>query len=101
MLTPGLAALGIRAFRLVVLRFLRNVADDGVAGHAHDPAVEQAVAREVERVDLDLRFLAGVHEADVAVRDHGLDFERGIGRHDHGQLLGGVTTPPTVCTASC
>ena len=47
---------------------LRLVARDGVLRDAQHLAVQQAVAGEVEGVDLDLGLLAGVDEADVAVR---------------------------------
>ena len=44
--------------------------------------MQQPIAREVERIDLDLRLLSGVDEADVAVGEHGLDLELTLAR-DH------------------
>ena len=49
--------------------------------------MQKPVSREIEGVDLDLGFLAGMHEADVAVRHHRLDFEMAVERHDHGERL--------------
>ena len=49
--------------------------------------VQEAVAGEIEGIDLDLGFLPGLHKADVAVRHHGLDFEPAVARHDHQQGL--------------
>src|SRR5262249_12233781 len=46
---------------------LRLVADDGVLGHALHRAVQQAVAGEVEGIDLDFHTLARRDEADVTV----------------------------------
>ena len=51
--------------------------------------MQKAVAGEIEGVDLDLGFLSGVDKADVAVRDHGLDFQSAVARHDDQQRLGG------------
>ncbi|HEV3178503.1 MAG TPA: hypothetical protein VGZ72_21090, partial [Stellaceae bacterium] len=49
--------------------------------------MEEAVAGEVEGVDLDLGILARAHEADVLVADHGLDLEPAIGGDkDHHRL---------------
>ena len=50
--------------------------------------MKQAIAREVERVDFDLRVLANVNKANISIRDHSFDFEHGIGGHNHSQLLG-------------
>ena len=63
------------------------VADDGVLRDAEHLAVQEAVAGEIEGVDLDLGFLPGVDKADVAVRHHGLDFQPAVARHDHQQGL--------------
>ena len=48
-----------------------------IAGDVHDAARKQPVAGEGEGVDLDLGFLALLNEADVLVRDHGLDLDLG------------------------
>ena len=45
-------------------------------------AVQQPVAREVERIDLDRRVLPDFDEADVAVRDHRLDLEPALSRNN-------------------
>ena len=50
-------------------------------------AVQQPIAGEVEGIDLDLRFLPGMDKADVAVRDHRLDLEMAVRRHDDEQRL--------------
>src|SRR4029079_18785479 len=52
-----------------------------------DAAVKQAIAGEVECVDLDLGVLTRVHEADVSVRDHHLRLKNGVCWHDDRQLL--------------
>ena len=51
------------------------------------PPVQEAVAREIKGIDLDLGFLSLVDEADVAVRHHGFDFQPAIARDDHQQRL--------------
>ena len=63
------------------------VADDGVLRDAEHLAVQEAVAGEIEGVDLDLGFLPGVDKADVAVRHHGFDFQLAVVRYDHEQGL--------------
>src|SRR5262249_51445728 len=63
------------------------VADDGVLRDAEHPAVQEAVAGEIESVDLDLGVLSGLDKADVAVGHHGLDFEPAVAGHDHQQRL--------------
>src|SRR5262245_43753111 len=63
------------------------VARNGVLGNPQHRAVEQPVAREVERIDLDLRRLAGLHEADVTVGDHRLDFQVALLRNEDQQGL--------------
>jgi hypothetical protein len=60
----SLSGAGLRARARFVLRL---VAGDGVLRHAEHLAVQQAVAGEVEGVDLDRGALAGMDEADVAV----------------------------------
>ena len=60
---------------------------DGVLRDAQHLALQQAVAGEVEGIDLDLGLLPGVDEADVAVRHHGLDLELAVGRHHDQQRL--------------
>jgi hypothetical protein len=45
---------------------LRAVTDDGVLRYAEDLAVQEAIAGEIEGIDLDLGFLPGVDEPDVA-----------------------------------
>ena len=80
-----------RAFRATAIVFRlvgRNVADNRVLRHAQNLAVKQAIAGEVECVDLDLCILTNVNKADVSVRDHGVHFEHRIGGHDDSQLLG-------------
>src|SRR6516162_2405606 len=74
---------------------------DRVRRDAQHFAVKQAVAAEVEGVDLDLCVLAGVNEPDIAVQHHGLNLEAAVLRHDHEKACAGVTTPPTVWTDSC
>lgn len=49
--------------------------------------MQEAIASEIERVDLDLRFLPGVNKADVAVRHRGVDFQSAVAGHDHQQGL--------------
>src|SRR5262249_18117951 len=51
------------------------VARDGVLGNTEHGTVQQPIAREVEGIDLDLRRLALMDEADVAIVYHGLDFQ--------------------------
>lgn len=53
----------------------RLVADHGILGKANDPAMQQPVSGEVEGVDLDLRRIAFVNEADVLVGHHGFDLD--------------------------
>src|SRR6266702_3930506 len=49
--------------------------------------MEEPVAREVERIDLDLRLLSGMDEADVAVGEHGLDLELTLAWNHNNQRL--------------
>ena len=49
--------------------------------------MQEAVAGEIEGVDLDLGFMAGLDKADVAVRHHGFDFQPAVARYDHQQGL--------------
>ena len=49
--------------------------------------MQQAIAGEVEGVDLDLCSLSGVDETDVAVRHHGFDFEMAVVRDNGEQSL--------------
>src|SRR5216683_6971260 len=44
------------------------VTDDGVLRDAEHLALQEAVAGEIESIDLDLGFLSGTDKADVAVR---------------------------------
>ena len=60
---------------------------DRIRRDAQHLAVEQAVSGEIEGIDLDLGLLAGVDEADVAVRHHRLDLELAVERHHHEQRL--------------
>ena len=69
--------------------------------HGEHLALQQAVAREVEGIDLDRGLLPRLDEADVAVGDHRLDLELAVGGTITISACAGVTTPPTVCTASC
>lgn len=62
----------------------RLVARDRVLRYRNHPSVQEAVFREIEGLDLDRGVLARPHEADIAVRHHGLDFEMAVGR-DHGE----------------
>ena len=64
-----------------------SLADDGVLGDAEHSAVQEAVTGEIEGVDLDLGFMAGLDKADVAVRHHGFDFQPAVARYDHQQGL--------------
>src|SRR6185312_3154534 len=75
LLATGLAAVAGRAPSPVAGTILRTVANDRILGDAQHLAVQQAVAGEIEGVDLDLRLLSGVHEADVAIGHLGLDLE--------------------------
>jgi len=43
----------------------------------------------LQGIDLDLRFLSGADEADVAVRYHGLDLQPAVARHHDQQGLRG------------
>src|SRR5712675_2540500 len=61
------AAACFGALRLVARLVLRLVVRDGVRGDGEDLALEQAVTREIERIDLDRRVLADFDEADVAI----------------------------------
>jgi hypothetical protein len=48
---------------------------------------QQAIAREIERVDPDRHVLPDLDETDVAVRDHRLNLKVGLGRyHGHERL---------------
>ena len=103
--TPGPAARSVRAvcagWRRVGLS-RRLVAHDRVLRHADHLAVQQPVAGEVEGIDLDLGVVAVVHEADVLVRGPSPRSRRRLSAGTTTiSACAGVTTPPTVCTASC
>src|SRR6266568_930685 len=49
--------------------------------------MEEPVAREVERIDLDLRLLPRMDEPDVAVGEHGLDLELTLAWNHDGEHL--------------
>jgi hypothetical protein len=68
--------------------FLWLFAGDGIVGDGKDLAVEQAITREVERINLDRRVLPGLDKADVTVRDHRLNLEVSLGRYDGHECLG-------------
>ena len=61
---------------------------DRVAGDAEHLTMQKPVAGEVEGVDLDRRFLAGMDEADVLVRHQRLDLERAFRGHHRHEGLG-------------
>ena len=50
--------------------------------------MQQTVAGEIEGIDLDRGFLAGMHETDVLVVDHGLDLHGTVGGNDRQKGLG-------------
>src|SRR5262249_38047847 len=78
----------LRTTGVVVAGFvLWLVVRDRVWRDAQHYAVKQAVAAEVEGVDLDLSVLAGVNEPDVAVQHHGLNLKVAVRRHDYEQSL--------------
>src|SRR5262249_56451251 len=79
------AAFGAR--RLAVRFLLRLIAGNGVLGDVQDAAVQQAVSGKSKRLDLYLGLLAGMHEADVAIRHHRLDLQMAVERHDDKQRL--------------
>jgi len=82
-----LACRVVRALGVVFARFvLRLVVRDRVRRDAQHFAVKQAVAAEVEGIDLDLSVLAGVNEPDIAVQHHGLNLKVTVRRH-HEQGL--------------
>jgi hypothetical protein len=56
---------------------------------ADDLALQEAVAREIEGVDLYLGLLAGADEADVAIGDHRFGLQMAVRWHDGHQLLRG------------
>ena len=49
------------------LAILQAIADHGVLRHRQHLAMQQAVAGEIEGIDLDLGFLPRLHKADVAI----------------------------------
>src|SRR5262249_8339891 len=59
----------------------------GFLGNTEYGTVQQPIAREVEGIDLDLRWLALMDEADVAVVDHCLDFQVALLRNQDQQGL--------------
>ena len=63
------------------------VADDGVLRDGEHLAAQEAVADEIEGVDLDLGLLPGTDKTDVAVRHHGLDLQPAVAWYDHQQGL--------------
>ena len=63
------------------------IADDGILRDGKHPAVQEAVAGEIEGVDLDLGILASTNEADVPVRHHCLDLQMAVLRHNDEQCL--------------
>src|SRR5947207_6453043 len=87
LLTLGLAAVVRRPHRSVIRTVQPTVADDRILRDTEHPTMQQAVAREIEGIDLDLRVLPGMYEADVAVRYQGLDLEPAVDRDDNQQSL--------------
>jgi hypothetical protein len=83
-LARGVVRAGHLVVRLLQRRFVPR---DRVLRDAEHLAAQQAVAGEVEGIDLDLGILARAHEADIAVRQHGLDLEPALARHHHHQRL--------------
>jgi hypothetical protein len=51
-------------------------------------------------VDLDLRLLTGMNEANVTIEGVRLNLDRTVGQRQYKQCFAGVTTPPVVCTAN-
>ena len=104
LLPLGLAGVAFVAGGLPCRRFYRRASSRTMAScdTGCHLAVNEPVAGEVERVDLDLGVLPFMDEADIAVGDHRLDFKMAVGGHDRTcRTCAGVTTPPCVCTASC
>ena len=91
-----LAAARFRSLRLLDYSFLWLVAGNGVVRDGDNLSGQQAIAREIERVDLDRHLLPDLDETDVAVRDHRLNLKVGLGRYDGRERLRQITRPPIV-----
>jgi hypothetical protein len=74
LLALGFTAGGLGAQRLVVGSILGFISGDGVRRDVDDLAMQEPIAGETERVDLDLGRLTGVNETDIAVRYHCFNF---------------------------
>src|SRR5438445_6972983 len=84
LLTFRLAAVRRRAHSPVIRGALWPVAGDSVRRNAEHFAMKKPIAREVECIELDLRFLPRMHESDVAVGKHGLDIKLALAWNHHG-----------------
>src|SRR5215469_16774400 len=87
LLALRLTALARGSERPLVRASLWAITDHGVLRDRNDLTMQQAVASEIEGIDLDLGSLSGVDEADIAVRHRGFNLEPAVARHDYQEGL--------------